>query len=255
MSYQFLISNIKNGLHYRMKISLLTIKILTLLLAAFLLPAGGAFAAQLVTTVTDDPNAIHRYQASTTASELSDQYSDTYDFTSVHVAYGSCSVFATTSIPPVMGGVLSDDPGAIGSWDDDVTVNTDTGDTMVIVRFTMHLHGAMSGIPTPNFLDIWQVSVSGAPLYTGTLDPTGYGNTPIGDLETFTYGMYAQPGETFPLSIQLNCQAAASGDGSADPPWSGNATCDMQLTGGAIAVYNTATNPINFTAEMHMRSE
>src|ERR1035437_3004835 len=117
------------------------------LLAVFLLPAGGAFAAQLVTGINDggsEPNP-NRTQTSTTASELSDQYAGTYDFASVHVAYGSCSAFATDSDPPVEWPAWGDYPGVSGRWEDDVTVNTDTGDDPVLVRFTMHLHGHMSG--------------------------------------------------------------------------------------------------------------
>jgi hypothetical protein len=241
-----------------MKISLLTIKILTLLLAAFLLPAGGAFAAQLITLFNDhwsepDPN---RLQTSTTASELNDQYSGTYDFASVHVAYGSCSAFATTSVPPVMGG-WDDQPGATGRWEDDVTVNTDTGDTVVLVRFTMHLHGHMSGSAiNSGFLDFWQVLVPGAQYLANLSNGDGYTGTPVGDLETFTYDMSVQPGVTATSFSQLNCQAEAAGNGSYDPshPGSGNGTSDLQLTAGSIAVYNMATNPINFTAEMHMGS-
>jgi hypothetical protein len=246
-----------------MKIFLLTIKILTLLLAAFLLPPGGAFAAQLstmITTYDDNSNITNQTQGSTTASELNDQQSFTYDFASVHVAYGSCSAFATTSVPPIWppwqgAGIAS------GRWDDDVMVNTDTGDTVVLVRFTMHLHGAMSGSEiNSTFDDNFNVTVPGTEYggvhnYSGDLETPGYTGTPIGDLETFTYDMSVQPGVTFTSFNQLGCSAGAVGDSEAPQgPTSGNATCDMQLTCGAIAVYNTATNPINFTAEMHLGS-
>ena len=234
-----------------MKISLLTIKILTLLLAAFLLPAGGAFAAQLSTIVVPD-YGTNQTQTSTTASELNDQYSGTYDFASVHVAYGSCSAFATTSVPPVAWPGWQDLPGATGRWEDDVTVNTDTGDTLVLVRFTMHLYGQMFGSEiNSGFSDTFIVTVPGA-SYMGTLDTGVYGGTPIGDLETFTYDMSVGPNGIATSFSQLQCQSTASGDSYT--PSSSDATCDMKLTAGSIAVYNYATNPINFTAEMHLGS-
>jgi hypothetical protein len=247
---------------------ILSRKVFSLALAAFVLLPSGAFAQNYLHTNYNNSgcseNGGGRDQEDLTASSLSDEFTGVFDSGNVRSIYGSVHTLLTANVPPHPGS-WSVCVESMGSWNDVITLTSPGYSGPVVARLIAHLDGDLIGSSSGDgyFSAAYALTTQAGP-YGGILNSAGFSGTPPSALRTITYDQstsFDQGTAYLQVTGELRVDVTASGTNS-DPhgcdspcrPGGGNATSDLLFGVGHFTLFDNQNNTLDYTAESHTGS-